>query len=186
MERFANPQTATSDGVPAAPELSALPGFAAGDVAANIAGRLSDTQKGFLRVQVRNRALSAAVVLGVSVINWMNGADFLWLAILGIAVTIAIYQLATSIAEMANPVVSSLEGDASIEIDGDRSCFVRIGGKKLGLSKKASGILVSGGPYRVFFLERANLLVGAEISPVWRAIPQKAGKRRFPISIGIG
>jgi hypothetical protein len=185
MDSLARVQTVAPAGESAAPDLSNLPGFAAGDVAANLEGRPSDAQTSSLWEQVRNRGIGVAAVVAVAIFNWANGVDVLWLAILAIAITVAVYRFATAIADLTNPVVKAIEGDVLIESDSEGSKSLRVGDKKFSLSGKASKALISGGPYRVYFLERANLLVGAQVLPGWRS-SAPAAKKRFPFSIGIG
>ena len=174
------------DSMAGIPDLSTLPGFAADDVAANLGGRLSEAQTRILRVEVRNRGVGLVAIVAFSIFSWANGANLFWLGVLAIVVSSGIYRFVVAIAEMGNPLVGAVEGSVLVERDGDGDHALRVGGKRFSLSNKASTILIPGGPYRVFFLERANLLVGAQVLPGWRPNTSPSIKRRFPFSIGIG
>jgi hypothetical protein len=185
MERLAGVQVTSGNGS-AAPYLANVLGFAAEDVAANLAGRLSDAQMPSVRMQVWNRAAGVAVVVGLAIFNCATGADFFWLAILAIAFTVGLYQFVAAVADLKNPVVNLFEGDVTIEGDEDGRRVLRAGNKTLSLTKRTPTAMRSGGPYRIFFLPRAKLVVGAEVLPGWRPIVSPPAKKLFPFSIRIG
>jgi hypothetical protein len=168
-----------------APDLSRVPGFGAVDVGTNIAGRLSDAQF----VAVRNHALGlgtgAAFLSAFTFLVWMRGGISLFVGINGVCIAVLIYRAARTAHDLINPQIAVLEGDVRTEQD-EGQCTLHIDGHKLGLSGTAYRAIPCGGPYRIYFLQRANLVVGAEVLPGWRPAAPSAARKRFPFSIEIG
>jgi hypothetical protein len=169
-----------------APDISCVHGFAEADIVENRAGRLSATQLRSARRRVRGFAFAVAMAVGLAIFFYRtNGAGFIWLITVGIAIPVGIHRLWQAICDVRNPMIDFVEGNISIECDED-SYFLRSDDKRFNLSEKAYTALRSGGPYRVFFLGRTNWVVGVEILPGWQPAPSKVAKRRFPFSIEIG
>jgi hypothetical protein len=167
------------------PDLSDLPGFQIDDVVANQAGRLSRVQVVAVRNHVISVGLAAAFLLAWNIVVFAtNGISLPWVIVCGF-LGIVINRLCQTVSDMRDPKLAVIEGDVRTEED-DGIHLLHINGHELGLSSKAYEAIADGGPYRVFFLKGANLVVGGEVLPGWSPAGPPPAKKRFPFSIEIG
>jgi hypothetical protein len=178
-------EATASGNIAPTPDLSRVPGFGTDDAAANRGGRLSGTQVVTLRHHAMGRGAGVAFILVWIYLAWAGGGISLFFALGCVFLAISIYRLARTVSDLMDPKLVVVEGDVRTEED-EGQCTLHVNGYKLSLSGKAYKAVTGGGPYRVFFLERASLVVGAEVLPGWRPAALPTAKKHFPFSIEIG
>lgn len=178
-------------GLPEAPDLTGLAGFAPLDVAANELGALSDRQRSLLRRRIL-KDLAALAVAGAITSLIAVSSGFGWFLVLyGLAITYAGYKLVMLAISVQHGRVGYIEGDASLRLvpdsDGPDDHFLDIGSMKLEITRDIYLQMRDGGPYRVFFLQGTQHVVSAAPMPGWRQLlaPPAKRRRRWNIEIGL-
>lgn len=167
------------------PDLSRLPGFGAEDVAENLAGRLSNAQVVAVRNHAIGLAIGVAFLLLFTGFSAVSGGLSWFVALPGVCLAVLTYRLAWTTADLVRPRVVVVEGDVHTDED-EGQCTLRVQCYKLSLRSEVYQALPNGGPYRIFFVERARFVVGAQVLPGWSAAATPANRKRFPFSIEIG
>jgi hypothetical protein len=158
-----------------APDLSTLPGFSSADVQANLERTLTVDQRSALHTHLGRLGLAGAGGLWISVIGFVAtgfsiGTVFglVWLAIVG-------YHVLNAVQDLRGAVVASSEGDVWKQRESDEgtdSYYLRVNRFKLETERAVYERIVSGGPYRIFYLPLSERVVGGEPLPGWRALSQ--------------
>lgn len=173
------------------PYFSHIDGFADEDVQVNEAGSLSETQRSVLRRRLVMSMLGVAIGIGITVWIIASGGFNLVAFFCIIGISYAAYQCLSSFLWLRDPTVSVVEGDAWVEVrsnDDSTEYVLHINDLKLKTDKEVEEALVSGGPYRAFYIDEMDQLVAIRPLGGWRAVPRPEPARRFhlPFNISIG
>jgi hypothetical protein len=177
---------------PSIPDLSSVRGFSAIDLTYNRVGTLSPQQtakecgKLFRELigVVFGFAISALLVVSG---NWFGALGLLFVGWHGL-------RLVLEFLEVRCGAVQQVEGDVvqtklMPDSEGPDMYYLYIGLMKLEMTKEAYQVIQPGGPYRIYYLWDAGRVVGGEVLPRWRSLPQPEKKKRaffgFPLECDI-
>ena len=170
------------------PDLSWVTGFSYEDVEFNSRGRLSPAQ---LQEQ-KNEIEHDLIVLGVAafaaipmyaVAGWLGAASIL-IMVVGMGINLFVVgrrALAGDVIDAVGDVWTARESDPV-------RYYVHIDGWKLEITRDAYDALIPGGPYRIFYIEGPDCVVGCEVLPGWRPLTPPTGNKSWwnLLSIEIG
>jgi hypothetical protein len=165
---------------PSIPDLSSVRGFSAIDVTYNRVGTLSPDQK----AQACRKLFwdLIGIVIAVAFFALFVAAGSRLVAVLGLLfVGWHGLKLVLEFLEVNCGAVQQVEGDVVQtklvpDSEGPDTYYLYIGLIKLEMTKEAYGTLQPGGPYRIYRL--GDRVVGGEVLPGWRALPQPEEKKR--------
>jgi hypothetical protein len=157
------------------PDLSVMPGYSLDDVRYNCVGLQSPAQK----QQTSKTLLLTLAGLGgggaFAAFMLAHGGGLVTLIAL-IAMGAAALKAVFDFQEIWAGHLSQVDGDIWTELqrdsEGPDQYFVHIDDMRLAITKQAFSVLVSGGPYRVYYLRGAKRAVGGQVLPAWRALPR--------------
>src|SRR5438874_2318145 len=171
---------------PSIPDLSSMRGFSATDAIYNRMGILSPDQKAQSYGKLSWDLIG--MVIAFSVLGLMVAAGN-WFAVLFLLVVgWHGLKLVSAFLEVRSGAVHQVDGDVVTEripdSEGPDTYYLYIGLRKLEMTADAYGTLQPGGPYRIYYLWDADRVVGGEVLPGWRALPQP-DKKKMPTIFGI-
>lgn len=173
------------------PYFSHIDGFADEDIQVNETGSLSETQRSVLRrrlvMSMLGVVIGIAITVSIIASGGFNLVAFFWI----ICISFGAYQCLSNFLWLRKPTVSVAEGDAWVEVksnDDTTEYVLHINDLNLKTNKEVEEALVSGGPYRAFYIYEMDQLVAIRAMDGWRAVPRPEPAKRFhlPFNISFG
>jgi len=162
------------------PDLSVVPGYSLEDVRWNCVGLQSPAQKRQATKTLLQQLAGFGCVCGFTALFLAHGAGLVAFIALIVAGAFAV-KAVLDFQEVRAGLLSHVDGDIWTELHRDSESgnqyFVHIDDLRLEITKQAFGALVSGGPYRFYYVRGASRAVGGQVLPAWRAVPRPEPKK---------